>query len=224
MIDKPQNNLLADFTFGKAVLDALHTHIALLDRQGTILVVNASWQRFGEANGIRDKRFGVGANYFAVCRAAVDPSARAAATGIQDVLSERRSSFYHEYPCHSPDEKRWFALRAKPLADYPDFAVVTHENITERILATRTLAQHAQLVKLNLVVQSFPGWRDRIADLLTEHHEFREICQDYQELATSLDEHRSAYADRKDLEDSLQDLEALAEEIENYLRGKGAGH
>jgi hypothetical protein len=130
MIDKLHNDVLADFSFYKAVLDALDAHIALLDRQGAILAVNASWQRFGEANGIQDKRFGVGANYFAVCRAAVDPLARAAATGIQDVLSGRRSSFYLEYSCHSPGEKRWFALRATPLADYPHFAVVAHENIT----------------------------------------------------------------------------------------------
>ena len=32
-------------------------------------------------------------------------------------------------------EKRCFVLRASPLIDYPNFVVVSHENITERVLA-----------------------------------------------------------------------------------------
>ena len=56
-------------------------------------------------------------------------------TGIREVMQGRRPFFYHEYPCHSPDQQRWFALRASPLVDYPHFVVVSHENITERISA-----------------------------------------------------------------------------------------
>jgi len=135
MIDERGAYRLADLAFYKAALDAIAAHIAVLDNQGTILAVNASWQRFGEENGIRDSRFGVGANYFTVCRAAADPIARAASVGIRDVLSGRRSSFCLEYACHSPDEERWFVLRATPLTDHPGFAVVAHENITERVYA-----------------------------------------------------------------------------------------
>ena len=126
-----------DLAFYKSILDALEAHIAVLDKQGTIIAVNARWQRFGEMNGIRDSRFGVGANYFTVCRAAVDPIAWAAEAGIRDVLSGRRSSFYLEYPCHSPDEERWFALRVMPIGDQPGFVVTAHENITERVIAER---------------------------------------------------------------------------------------
>ena len=217
MTEKAHDSPLADLTFYKAVLDALEAHIALLDGRGTILAVNAAWRHFGEANGIRDPRFGVGANYFAVCRAAVDPSARAAAAGIQDVLSGRRSSFHFEYPCHSPDEERWFTLRATPLTDYTGFGVVAHENITERVITERTLTQHRQIDKLNLVAQRFQGWHDRIEELLTEHQGFREICEDYQELAIWIEDHQSSHAGRKELEDSLQLLDSLVEEIGYYL-------
>ena len=123
--------------FCQSVLDALEANIAVLDRHGIIIAVNNSWQRFGEANGIRDSRFGVGVNYFAVCRAAVDPVARAAASGIREVLHGRQSSFLLEYPCHSPVEERWFTLRATAVPEHPGFAVVAHENITERVLAER---------------------------------------------------------------------------------------
>ena len=126
----------SDLTFRAAVLDALTANIAVLDPNGIIVAVNARWQAFAKANQLSDEAMSVGANYLEICRMArADPNARAAAEGIRDVMKGFRSNFYHEYPCHSPDEKRWFALRASPLVDYPHFVVVSHENITERILA-----------------------------------------------------------------------------------------
>lgn len=217
MIDELSDSRLGDPVFYKAVLDTIAAHIAVLDEQGTILAVNASWQRFGEANGMRDSRFGVGVNYFTVCRAAVDPIARASAAGIRDVLRRRRSSFYLEYPCHSHDEKRWFALRATPLADQPGFAVVAHENVTERVVAQRASTQPKQIEKLDRVVQIFPKWRDQIEKLATEHRVFLEVCEDYQELAAWIDDHHKSHRDRKLLEDSLQLIDSLAEEIWRFL-------
>src|SRR5262245_66399256 len=37
-----------------------------------------------------------------------------------------------EYPCHSPDEKRWFLMSATPVLGERGGAVVAHTNITER--------------------------------------------------------------------------------------------
>ena len=124
-----------DFT--TAILDSISANIAVIDSTGEILAVNLSWQKFADENKLPDSALlGIGANYFDVCRAArADPNARAAMRGIREVLQGRRSSFYYEYPCHSPSEQRWFALRATPLIDYPRYVVVAHENITERISA-----------------------------------------------------------------------------------------
>jgi len=100
------------------------------------VAVNASWQDFAIANGMDNSHAGIGANYLAVCRSArTDPDARAALQGIVDVMTGYRSVFYQEYACHSPGRQRWFALRATPLLDYPNFVVVSHEDITERISA-----------------------------------------------------------------------------------------
>ena len=132
-----------DLTFKSAILDSIEANIAVLDPTGEILAVNLSWQNFADANQMhKDALMGIGANYLDVCRSAsTDPNARAAWEGILDVLKGRRSSFYHEYPCHSPGEKRWFALRAMPLIDYPNFIVVSHENITDRISAEKADTQ-----------------------------------------------------------------------------------
>lgn len=126
-----------DLTFRSAVLDSLTANIAVLDCNGEIVAVNARWQEFAAANHMLNGDIGVGTNYLAVCRSAkADPNARAALDGILEVMKGLRSFFYHEYPCHSPDAQRWFALRATPLVDYPNFVVVSHEDITERISAT----------------------------------------------------------------------------------------
>jgi len=125
-----------DLTFRSAVLESLTAPIAVLDPDGVIVAVNAAWQDFAIANQMHNSDKGIGANYLAVCRSAkVDPNARAALEGILDVMNGYRSLFYHEYPCHSPGVQRWFGLRATPLVDYPNFVVVSHEDITERKLA-----------------------------------------------------------------------------------------
>jgi PAS domain S-box-containing protein len=46
------------------------------------------------------------------------------------VLNGRLPHFEMEYPCHAPDEERWFVMRVTPL-DMPEGgAVVTHINVT----------------------------------------------------------------------------------------------
>lgn len=125
-----------ELTFRQAILDSLSANIAVVDPRGEILAVNASWEEFAKANEMTDGVMGIGANYLEVCRAAItDPNARAALEGILEVMNGKRPLFFHVYPCHSPWEKRWFAMRVTPLVDYPTYVVVSHENITDRFEA-----------------------------------------------------------------------------------------
>jgi len=124
----------SNLTFERAILDSLAINIAVIDSRGEILAVNTAWQEFAVANDMADQSLGNGANYLDVCRSArADPNARAALEGILDVINGRRPSFCHVYPCHSPSEKRWFAMHVSPLVDYPNCVVVSHENITHRL-------------------------------------------------------------------------------------------
>lgn len=135
-MEEGQEFEFSELTFRAAIQDSLPFNISVLDPSGEILAVNKGWREFAAANGMDDAVAGIGVNYLDVCRdAALDPNARAALEGIQDVIQGRSASFYHRYPCHSPAESRWFALRAAPLSDHPSFVVVAHENITERVLA-----------------------------------------------------------------------------------------
>lgn len=122
-----------------AILNALPAQIALLDHAGVILSVNDAWLRFGHLNGLGEPKFSTGQNYIRICEAATgecSTEAAAVAQGLREVLEGRRVSFYLEYPCHSPTEKRWFRLVAAPLAENRRAgAVVMHVDITERKLA-----------------------------------------------------------------------------------------
>ncbi len=139
MAQEERHAPFSNLTFKEAIVDSLDANIAVVDVRGEILAVNVRWEHFAVANQMHDNTAGVGANYLDVCMAArADPNARAALKGILEVLCGKRSLFYHEYPCHSPLEKRWFAMRVTPLVDSPGCVVISHEDITERVAAVMT--------------------------------------------------------------------------------------
>ncbi|NJM12318.1 MAG: EAL domain-containing protein [Synechococcaceae cyanobacterium SM1_2_3] len=120
-----------------SVLDSLAEHIAVLDAQGVIIAVNRAWQRFADENGATPiSSSSVGLNYLGVCKPTANTpnSAEAipASDGIRAVLRGALDEFNLEYPCHSPDEQRWFNMHVTPLRGSRPGVVVTHENITQR--------------------------------------------------------------------------------------------
>ncbi len=119
-----------------AILNSLGSHIAMLDRTGTILFVNDAWSRFARENGSRGSSDSVGSNYFRVCQGVEGPDtegAAAACRGINAVLEGVTTNFSMEYPCHAPDVERWFLMTATPLAqEGGGGAVVMHLDISGR--------------------------------------------------------------------------------------------
>jgi hypothetical protein len=121
-------------------LDELPEEVAVVDSSGAILAVNEAWKRFARNNGGDPSKVSVGVNYLDVCdRATGEQSgcAESFAEGLRSVLSRRKERFAMEYPCHSPNEKRWFVGRVMPIpeAQLP-MAIVAHENITGRKVPT----------------------------------------------------------------------------------------
>lgn len=148
--------------FSRSVLNSLAANVAVIDETGRITNVNYAWLAFARANGNPpEEKIGNRANYFEVCRKAEGPEAwiaMAALEGISGVLSGEREFFELEYPCHSPDVRRWFVLRATPLAGYNGKrAVVTHFDVTDRVLAREAM----QKVQEDLEA----GIRQRTAEL-----------------------------------------------------------
>lgn len=64
-----------------------------------------------------------------------DTIAIEALKGIKEVMDETRGDMYLEYPCHSPDRKRWFGMRAMKFDSDEPMVVIAHMDISERKLA-----------------------------------------------------------------------------------------
>ncbi|WP_411967647.1 ATP-binding protein [Haloferax sp. YSSS75] len=117
-------------------LEALPMQLAVLDAEGEILYTNQAWRTFGEENGYVGESSSVGRNYLTVCDASGDAEANSIAGGIRAVVAGERDHFSREYPCHSPDQRRWFTMRASRFThDDETYVQVVHLNITDRKLA-----------------------------------------------------------------------------------------
>ncbi|RKD98195.1 bacterio-opsin activator domain-containing protein [Halopiger aswanensis] len=129
-----------------AALETLPITVAVLDDDGEILLTNRSWREF-EAGETDDH---VGYDYVATAAmdADDDEHAQRATEGLESVLEGERDSFSMEYPCHSPDQKRWFMMRAgRFTADDAVRVTVVHLEITERKLAEIAAEESAEQVR-----------------------------------------------------------------------------
>jgi len=110
-------------------LDYLPMAVAVVDRDGTIQFVNKAWLEFSLANGYRGTDF-VGINYFRLCTSvegAEKEQAGSFAEGLGNVLDRSQSDFEMVYPCHAPDQQRWFKGIVSP---FDDHTIIAHVDIT----------------------------------------------------------------------------------------------
>ncbi len=134
--------------FARATVDAIASHIAIIDEHGQILAVNRAWERYAIENAGDPRLVGVGANYLSACdRAGVATDAARVARGVRAVIAGDVPLFELEYPCHSPAARAWFVLRATRFpGEGPVRVVITHENVTDRIVAADALRRTTEEV------------------------------------------------------------------------------
>lgn len=135
----------------KLALDSLSAHIAILDEDGVIIETNRAWKDFAEHNGLTENPGSIGENYIHVCEqasASANDEPVVIAQGIRKVISGDIREFFINYPCHSPNEQRWFALRIVRFREPGSRKVIlAHENITPLIRAQKTLLKNESLLK-----------------------------------------------------------------------------
>ncbi len=141
-----------------SVMDSLRSAIAVLDRDGPIIHVHQTWRAFAQQNGADASTcVGVGLNY-------LDYARTDAGEGIRAVLAGRQPGYLLEYPCHSPDRQRWFAMSVTPLQGGEGGVVVSHLDITQRKQAEIALANQQQMLEA-LVASRTAALRESEADL-----------------------------------------------------------
>ena len=132
----------------QTVLNSLSAHIAILDENGVILETNRAWQNFAAENQMKGSKDSIGVNYLATCDAITGDEgdeAQKVADGIRSVIKGDIEEFLYDYPCHTPEEKHWYYMRAIRMSyDRHVMVVVSHEKITALKLAEESLKEREQ--------------------------------------------------------------------------------
>ena len=135
--------------FLNSILNTLTTNIAVIDKLGYIQYVNLSWKKFSQDNDHILNSSWDNITYLETCDKAAlmgDELAKQAADGIRKVINNEQELFYIEYPCHSPNEARWFMMRVtKFQLEEKTYFVLSHYNITERKLAEEKVLKLSQV-------------------------------------------------------------------------------
>lgn len=142
--------LQAAYQFLQSTMDALSSHIVILDETGTILEVNASWRDFVATHGLTapfDSR-GMGfAEFFTTVPGTDMGSAQAVVMGIREVLTRQCDSFSCEYVCRSDIEPDWFFVRVTRFdGSEGRRIVVVFENITEVKRAEESMRRQQEVL------------------------------------------------------------------------------
>ena len=142
--------------FQRAILDSQGAHIAIVDPDGEIVGTNTAWREFWDKNCGGDIKHR-DANYLDVCESATGDCAtegKEIAYAIRRVLSGRAMHESVLYPCHSPDEKRWFRADVTALRSNGDGAVIAHHNVTDEVKKSIELEEsHEANARLALVAE-----------------------------------------------------------------------
>jgi PAS domain S-box-containing protein len=228
LLDRPSQGCPAQQALGflQASLDGLAEHVAVLDRQGRILLVNRGWRVFGRANGLVLPDHGLGADYLAVAEAAAgeDGPAGRVLEGLRQILAGRRERVEVEYPCHSPAERRWFLLTARALVQEGSVrgAVVSHENITPRRRALEEL-QATERHYRTIFENAYDGLSIYERRAGTRRRRLVDCNQSYAQMAGRDREELLAHPDIRELQVRYHD-QAASQEIQKRLeRGEAYG-
>ena len=142
--ERAEEELRRQVDFSQRIFNSTDAHLAVVGPDGRILEVNEAWRRFAaenEAGGVES--WGPGASYCRACGPAEPDAVTAeqAYLGLVAVQRGGRAVFEMEYPCHSPEEQRWFSMRVLPLQGQPGTVLVSHTNVTARKMAEATLQE-----------------------------------------------------------------------------------
>ena len=140
---KNEETLRESSRFAHSIIDALKTHICVIDESGKIVATNEAWDAFTLLNNGDKTRCGIGANYLDICSNTVgadSESGKQFATGIRRVIAREIPEYEQEYSCHRGGEDHWYLGRATLFhGKGPIHVVVAHEETTARIKAESSL-------------------------------------------------------------------------------------
>jgi PAS domain S-box-containing protein len=145
---RAEEQLAGSQHFLRSSIDALSSHVAVLDDRGMILTVNEAWKRFGDENPSLEPYYTVGANYLAPREGdgrAAGEMTPLVAEQIREVIAGRLPRYATQFASDLAGRNQWFGMTVTRFLDGgPVRVVVAHEDITQRVqseLGTRTRSE-----------------------------------------------------------------------------------
>ena len=115
----------------QSAIDALSARVALLDQNGTIIVVNRRWKAFAEGNPHEGIPFNPGISYVDASMPDSD-EARLVSNGIRRLMAGELEDFRCIYSSGQSDSTSWFQVRVNRFDTVGELRlVVAHEDVTE---------------------------------------------------------------------------------------------
>jgi PAS domain S-box-containing protein len=139
--------------FAQSTINALSSHVCVLNEEGTIIAVNHAWKDFAESNKGVDAEgvslewgshsFVEGANYLALSErlaGSVPPEVAEVDTAVRAIVHGERDRYSTEFNCPSPTGQRWFITRVtRFLSNGLPRILIEHLDISERKQAEEAL-------------------------------------------------------------------------------------
>jgi len=124
--------------FARNALNFASPRIAIMDKDGTIILVNEAWRAAANRNPPLHKTTALceGANYLEILdkvKGLEKENARETASAIRDLAKNPEKKFVFKYPCHSPSKKHWFIAELSSFHEKENQCLtISHQEISER--------------------------------------------------------------------------------------------
>lgn len=135
----------------QSTLDGMSSGITVIDRSGTIVAINAAWQRCDWSTSLFNNSGAIGSNYLEMCRSAAGEQRQAlVAVGesICQILTRTRDQVEEEVCCGTGKDQRWFYIKATRIeSDGRGAVVITHDDISLRRRAEESLRMNEEQLR-----------------------------------------------------------------------------
>ena len=124
--------------FARSALNFASPRIAIMDKDGTIILVNEAWRAAANLNPPLHKTTALceGANYLEILdkvKGLEKENARETASAIRDLATNPGKKFVFKYPCHTPSKKHWFIAELSSFHEKENQCLtISHQEISER--------------------------------------------------------------------------------------------
>lgn len=193
-----------------SALDALSTHLAILDAHGNILATNKAWREFGREK--QTDRGRVGKDYFRHCGSLGNDAAPLTkfAEGVQSVLRGELEDFAMEYSCQARGGEKWFYGKVTRFAGKgPVRVVIAHEDISERVRMEREIVAVSAREQQRFGQELHDGLSQQLTGL-----KFKASLLEYQLQSKDLPEANDAKAISELLNQATDEASKLARSVQ----------